>query len=313
MLGVASEWRRPLSRERGGAGEFDLVEGEILTALLAAFGRRMGARARAGWAVLGRRRTRRTMIVGPRSEQPSFVLATTLILAFLAVLTLDPGTPALLGGATGAWRSFLKTLTNYGEGVEILVASAAIVIFSLGVSVEGLARRVRAAIVEIGFAAAFSFAAVAGSGIAASLIKNAIGRARPEHVVGAQVFDLHPLAFTAKYAAFPSGHATTAGATAMVLALLFPRLRRPILVAGILVALSRILLDAHYPSDVVAGFGFGAAFTLSLAHALARRNLVFRQAASGRLEPKAADRPGNWPDVLAALIARTKAKPTARS
>jgi membrane-associated phospholipid phosphatase len=253
------------------------------------------------------------MIVGPRDEQPAFVLATTLIAAFLAVLVLDPGAQALLGGAKGVWRSFLKTLTNYGEGVEILVASAAIVIFALGVSVDGLTRRVRAAIVEIGFAAAFAFAAVAGSGIAASLIKNAIGRTRPEHVTGSGVFELHPLAFSARFASFPSGHATTAGATAMVLALLFPKLRWPIVAAGIAVALSRILLDAHYPSDVVAGFGFGVAFTLALAQGLARRNLVFRQGASGRLEPKAADRPGNWPDVLAALIARAKAKPTAAS
>lgn len=290
-----------------------MVEGEIVTALLSAFGRRLAARARAGWAIMARRRARRIAIVGPRDEQPAFVLATTLILAFLAVLMLDPGAQALLGGAKGGWRSFLKTLTSFGEGVEILVASAAILIFTLGVSVEGLTRRIRAAIVEIGFAAAFSFTAVAGSGIAASLIKNAIGRARPEHVTGSGIFELHPLAFSARFASFPSGHSTTAGATAMVLALLFPKLRWPIVAAGIAVALSRILLDAHYPSDVVAGFGFGAAFTLALAQGSARRNLVFRQGAAGRLEPKAADRPGNWPDVLAALIARAKAKPTSTS
>jgi membrane-associated phospholipid phosphatase len=158
--------------------------------------------------------------------------------------------------------------------------------------------------------AAFAFVAVAGSGLAASLIKNALGRARPEHLGGTAVFELHPLSFTAKFAAFPSGHSTTAGASAMVLALLFPALRRPILIVGAAVAFSRILLDAHFPADVIAGFGFGAAFTLTAAHALARRNLVFRQRPDGRLEPKAADRPGNWPDVLAALIARARAPKT---
>lgn len=280
---------------------------DILTGLLSAFGARLTARARGGFRILAHRRARRAALVAPRDESPAFVLATTLALAFAAIAVLDPHAGGV-GGATGAWRSFLKTLTGYGEGVEILVISAAILIVCLGVSPEGLARRVRAGLTEIGFAAAFAFAAVAGSGLSASLIKNALGRARPEHVFGSTVFELHPFAFTSKFAAFPSGHATTAGATAMVVALLFPALHRPILAAGALVAASRILLEAHYPADVIAGFGFGAAFTLTLAQGLARRNLVFRQrAADGRLEPKAADRPGNWPDVLAALIARARA------
>ena len=279
---------------------------EALIALLRAFGRRIVERAGAGLRILAHRRARRAALGAPRDENPAFVLATTLTAALAAVAFLDPIARDLRGGAGGAWRAFLKTLTSYGEGVEIMVVSMAILLVCLAVAPEGLTRRVRAGLVEIGFAAAFAFVAVAGSGLAASAIKNVLGRVRPEHLAGPNVFELHPLSFTAKYAAFPSGHSTTAGATAMVLALLFPGLRRPILVAGALVALSRILLDAHFPADVIAGFGFGAAFTLTVAQVLARRNLVFRQAATGRLEPKTADRPANWPDVLAALIARAK-------
>ena len=280
---------------------------ETLFGLLRAFARRLVDSARRGLRILAHRRSRRAALVAPRDENPAFVMAATLTAALAAIALLDPHVRGLVGGARGGWRAFLKTLTSYGEGVEILLAAAAILILCLVVAPDGLARRVRAGLVEIGFAAAFALVSVAGSGLAASAIKNAFGRARPEHLAGANVFELHPFAFTAKYAAFPSGHSTTAGATAMVLALLFPALRRPILFAGALVAASRILLDAHFPADVIAGFGFGAAFTLAAAHALARRNLVFRQNAGGRLEPKAADRPGNWPDVLAALIARAKA------
>ncbi len=280
---------------------------EIVMTLLGLVARRIGERATAGWRLAVARRARSATRVAPRGENPAFVLATTLTAAFAAIALLDPHVGDLVGGASGAWRSFLKTLTSYGEGVEILVISAAILIGCLAVTPEGLTRRIRAGLVEIGFAAAFCFGSVAGSGIAASLIKNAFGRARPEHLTGANVFELHPFAFSAEFAAFPSGHSTTAGASAMVLALLFPALRRPILAAGVLVAASRILLDAHFPADVIAGFGFGMAFTLAAAHGLARRNLVFRQGANGRLEPKAADRPGTWPDVLAALIARARA------
>lgn len=279
---------------------------ETLVALLRVFAERLAERAKAGWRLWRGRRIHGRSITAARDESPAVVLATSLCLAIAAIAFVDPLVRGSLGGATGVWGTFLRKLTHYGEGVEILVASAAILIACLAIDPTGLARRIRAGLVEIGFAAAFAFAAVAGSGIAASLIKNAIGRARPEYLSGSAVFELHPLAFKAKFAAFPSGHSTTAGATAMVLALLFPGLRRPILVVGVAVALSRILLEAHFPSDVVAGFGFGAAFTLGLAEMLARRGLVFRRGADGRFAPKAADRPANWPDVLGALIARAR-------
>ena len=275
------------------------------TPLRAAAGRLLDG-IRGGLRRLAHRRSRRTTAAVPRDENPAFVLAATLTAALAAIAVLDPWSRGRFAGADGAMRGFLKTLTSYGEGVEILVVSAVILLACLAVSPAGLPRRIRAGLVEIGYAAAFAFVSVAGSGLAASLIKNALGRTRPEHLSGSDVFELHPFAFTAKHAAFPSGHSTTAGATAMVLALLFPRLRLPILAAGVLVAGSRILLEAHFPADVVAGFGFGAAFTLAVARALARRDLVFRPNARGRLEPKAADRPANWPDVLAALIARAK-------
>ncbi len=288
------------------ASELEAGLSRVLVRLPGVFYGRVLDGARRGLRILSHRRARRVARIAPRGETPAFVMAGTLTAAFAAIALLDPHVGEALGGATGAWRRFLKTLTSFGEGVEILVVSGAILVFCLSVSPIGLVRRVRAGLVEIGFAAAFAFVSVAGSGLVASLVKNAFGRARPEHLSPGAVFELHPFAFSAKFASFPSGHSTTAGATAMVLALLFPALPGPILASGGLVAASRFLLDALFPADVIVGFGFGAAFTLTAAQGLARRNLVFRQNHNGRLEPKAADRPGNWPDVLAALIARAR-------
>lgn len=263
---------------------------------------------RSAIALIARRLAREPRPAPARWQSPSFVLASTLVAALVAIAVLDPHASALFGDATGAWRIFLKQLTALGEGVEILVGSAAILLLCLGVERDGLRPRIRAGLVEVGCAAAFAFAAVAGSGLTASLFKNAFGRTRPEHLAGGNVFELHPFAFDAAHAAFPSGHSTTAGASAMVLALLFPKLGRPILALGVVVALTRILLDAHFPADAIAGFGYGVAFTLTLAQALARRRLVFRRGADGRLAPKRGDGPGRWPDVLAALIARARSR-----
>lgn len=59
----------------------------------------------------------------------------------------------------------------------------------------------------------------------------------------------------------PSGHALTAGATALLLCLALGR-RRPlaqglILLAGAIVAWSRVVVGAHWPSDVFVGAGLG--------------------------------------------------------
>jgi membrane-associated phospholipid phosphatase len=252
-----------------------------------------------------RRHRRRRRIVGPAFEDPATVLAVGLVAALLTVSFVDPILVDLLGRAGGFVRAALKVLTSFGEGVEILVGSGLLVILALAIEPRGLSLAARAGLVRIGATAAFAFVSVAGSGIAASLFKNAFGRARPDHLTGTGVFDLHPFAFRADWASFPSGHATTAGATAAVLALLMPRFARPILAAGAVVALTRVLLDAHFLSDVVAGYALGAAFTLALAHGFAVRGQVFTHDPAGHLRfapPKGA----RWADVVAALIARAR-------
>ncbi|MDW8800981.1 phosphatase PAP2 family protein [Clostridium sp. A1-XYC3] len=52
---------------------------------------------------------------------------------------------------------------------------------------------------------------------------------------------------------FPSGHTSTAFAAAGILATQFKKYRVPIIILAVLIALSRLYLFVHYPSDILTG------------------------------------------------------------
>jgi membrane-associated phospholipid phosphatase len=117
---------------------------------------------------------------------------------------------------------------------------------------------------------------VAISGAFASLAKTMIGRVRPSTTLEAGVLDLSFLSFSADWASFPSGHATTAAACAAVLAISCPRPSRACRSIGVVAAVSRAFLGVHWQSDCLAGLALGAAITLILRKAMAHRGHHFR-------------------------------------
>jgi len=90
------------------------------------------------------------------------------------------------------------------------------------------------------------------------LIKALTGRPRPIVVEEDGVSPgFYGLGFEGN--SFPSGHATFAFTLATVAVAFFPRARVPIYAVAAFVAISRIMLDKHYLSDVTAGALLGYA------------------------------------------------------
>jgi membrane-associated phospholipid phosphatase len=99
------------------------------------------------------------------------------------------------------------------------------------------------------------------------------GRHRPSFVLEPFTFtpfkDGFPGIVYAQYMSFPSGHACLSFAAASGLTVLFPRWWWAFYAVALILGVQRVLEGAHYPSDVVAGAGFGMLSTC-LAVRLAR-------------------------------------------
>jgi membrane-associated phospholipid phosphatase len=95
-------------------------------------------------------------------------------------------------------------------------------------------------------------ATVAAAYVANTAIKLTVRRRRP------QVEGLPPLAGTPTGLSFPSAHATSSFAAARAYSALVPA--PPLYALAVALALSRLYLGVHYPSDAVAGAALGTAF-----------------------------------------------------
>jgi undecaprenyl-diphosphatase len=111
-----------------------------------------------------------------------------------------------------------------------------------------------------------------------------IGRARP-FVAGSDVWAYDPFSWPARYASMPSGHTATAFAALVAIGTIFPQARALMWIYAGLIALSRVVVTAHYPSDVIAGALVGVAGALLVRNWFAARRLGFAVDANGSSRP----------------------------
>lgn len=201
----------------------------------------------------------------------------------IAVLVADPMFLAAMASVEGKTGGIFGTITWFGKTDWILYPTGiALICFSLWRR-GWIGRRSVPRWHAIMLAIYYLFTAIALSGLIALMLKNLIGRARPPFVSPGEVWESVPFGDSYDFASFPSGHATTAGALAIALALLFPRLRVFFLLAGTWIAVSRPALGVHFPSDILAGFALGAGFSYYYARSFARKRLLFAFDDNGRL------------------------------
>ena len=102
----------------------------------------------------------------------------------------------------------------------------------------------------------FLWCCIVFSSLVAFVLKILFGRARPELLFSDHLYGFYWLKTQQAYFSFPSGHTTTVMSLVFGLGFLFPTYGGVLILAGLLVAGSRIFLTHHYLTDVLAAAYF---------------------------------------------------------
>lgn len=105
--------------------------------------------------------------------------------------------------------------------------------------------------------AAFVFLTVGVSGILVDIVKAILARPRPKLFLAHGSYGFEWFRWGSDHWSFPSGHAQTVSALALALTTIWPRWWPAWWAVALLVLASRLVLDAHYLSDLIGGFFFG--------------------------------------------------------
>jgi undecaprenyl-diphosphatase len=187
-------------------------------------------------------------------------------------------------GTPGLWP--IRILTDFGKDEYLLsVLGAALVVLALVAAGHHGTRR--ALLLGLGTRLQFVFLSIAVSAFVGEILKYVFGRGRPFVGGKANPFNFMPFDGTGAYASLPSGHAVAAFALAFAVSALWPRLRVFMFTYAIVILLTRLVLVAHHPSDVVAGALIGTVGAMAVRYWFAARRLGFAIRADGTIVPLA--------------------------
>lgn len=183
-------------------------------------------------------------------------------------------------GTSSLWP--VRILTDFGKDEYVLSVLGAVLV-ALAFVAAGLHGSRRALLLGFGTRLQFMFLSVAVSAFVGEILKFLVGRGRPFVGGKANPFNFVPFDGTGAYASLPSGHAVAAFALAFAVSALWPRLRVFMFTYAIVILLTRLVLLAHHPSDVVAGALVGTVGAMAVRYWFAARRLGFAIRADGTI------------------------------
>ncbi|HEY4986705.1 MAG TPA: phosphatase PAP2 family protein [Bradyrhizobium sp.] len=228
----------------------------------------------------------------PRHEAAALQMwrqvAWILALGTIAIVALMIGVDAAaIGwmpprGTPSLWP--VRILTDFGKDAYVLWTLAGLLLtIALAVPLSRAGARQR--LLRLGIDVQYLFVAVSVPLVAATIIKWTVGRGRPFVGGKADAFNFAPFNGAEAHFSLPSAHVVTAFALAFGVAAIWPRTRVIMAVYAVLIAMTRLVLLAHHPSDVVAGAVLGVLGALMARYWFAARRLGFAIDPKGEIAP----------------------------
>ena len=178
-----------------------------------------------------------TEITSSRFPRIWIALATVAVIALVTALSLDQAAAAWIGAhSSPELKRVMQTVSRVGDWPAHVIAGL------LGIAIAFVTKSKTWMRIFLAMLVALALA-----GVTARVVKLATGRARPSVKTEAH---WNGPRYSSKYHAFPSGH--TASSTAFFVALFLKRKKigAPLLLIPVLIAISRMVVGAHYLSDV---------------------------------------------------------------
>jgi undecaprenyl-diphosphatase len=221
----------------------------------------------------------------PLTPQQLAVLGGVAVLVFLLVQFVADA--AAISGVARLPRWvvwFFDQITDFGKsGWFLWPLGIVLVVLAALPTLPRVPQLVLAAVmVRVGFL----FAAIAVPGLFTNIVKHIFGRARP--LVGGSLdpYLFSPFSWPAAYASLPSGHATSVFSVLVAFGSLWPRGRTVLWIYVLLISVSRVVVTAHFPSDVLAGALVGVTGALLVRRYFALRGLAFSVGPDGAVHQR---------------------------
>lgn len=224
-----------------------------------------------------------TAVLGrPPRARPPRVHAGTLVAVAVTVAAIV-ASMFFLDAAASDWARHLPAwltgpadeITNFGLSDRFLYPLGFILLILAAMMRPSLPTMTQGVLAALFARFGFLFVAIALPGLFDTIVKRLIGRARPYVGPHDNPFAYKPFIWRPEYASMPSGHATTAAAAAIAIGAVWPRMRPVMWLYALIIMFSRVVINVHHPSDVLAGALVGVVGALMVRRWFAARRLVF--------------------------------------